>query len=200
MDFKDNKWQHPDKESGEGAGRDGNANRSNRARPRFTTSAPGKNFSSSNENKPRFNQERDNSQSQRPYSREDGNRTNTQRNYNSNNNNNSSRSFNKPTSNDGQRPYNREGNRDYAPRPYHGANDAPNSNRSYASQDSNQRREEMIRGIDVILHHGLIHQITGINEMILIIDNILHVNNKNTDRRPHHVVMHHFRMLMNHSD
>jgi 23S rRNA pseudouridine2605 synthase len=140
MDFKDNKWQHPDKESGEGASRDGNANKSNRVRPRFTTSASGKNFSSSNVNKPRFNQERDNSQSQRPYSREDGNRNNTtQRNYNSNDNNNSSRSY-KPAPSDGQRSYNREGTRDYTPHPYRGTNDASNSNRNYSSQDSNQRR------------------------------------------------------------
>ncbi len=143
MDFKDNKWQNPDKESGEGAGRDGNANRSNRTRPRFTTNASGKNYSSNNENKPRFNQGRDNSQQQRPYSsREDGNRSNTQRNYNSNDNNYSSRPFNKPTNEgQGQRTYNRDGNRDYSPRPYRGTNDTSSPNRSYSSQDSNQRRD-----------------------------------------------------------
>lgn len=143
MDFKDNKRQNSDKESGEGAGRDGNANRSNRTRPRFTTNAPGKNYSSNNGNKPRFNQERDNNtQQQRPYSpREDGNRSNTQRSYNSNDNNYSSRPYNKPTSGENQRPYNRDGNRDYPPRPYRGSSDTSSSpNRNYSSQDSNQRR------------------------------------------------------------
>jgi hypothetical protein len=45
-----------------------------------------------------------------------------------------------------------------------------------------------------------IHQITGINEMILIIVHIHQDNNKSTDQHPHHGVMLHSRMPTNLSD
>jgi hypothetical protein len=56
--------------------------------------------------------------------------------------------------------------------------------------------EEAIPEIDEIHHPDHIHKITGINEMILIIDHILH-GNKSTDQHPHHAVMPHSRMPMN---
>lgn len=126
MDFNDNNWQNSDQQSGnEHASRDGNFNKENRTRKRFSVhgSSEKPNFSGNNY------KSRDNFQ-QRPYSRDNANRNNTQRGYNNYNN--------KPYSNDGNSF--EGGNRDYS-KSYRSSNDSSNR-RTYSSQDPNRNRSE----------------------------------------------------------
>lgn len=119
MDSKDNSWQNPDQSSGHEAGRDGNSNKSNRTRQRFTTrSSSDRNYSSFNrENNSNSYPKRENDSSSYRSSSRNQNSYNSPRENKPYNNNYSHRSE-RPYSQEGQKPFNRSNNAYSSSKPY----------------------------------------------------------------------------------
>lgn len=120
MDFRDEKRQRPDYNSGDNASRDGNK-KEGHTRPRISRPSANGPVSSSNFDRPRYDRPRDNDQ-QRPYNRnynnQDGGGYQQRPSYNRDNNAGGyNRNYNRPNSdrpynrdyNDNRRPYNQDG-------------------------------------------------------------------------------------------
>jgi len=159
MEFREEKRQRPESNSGDNAGRDG-SNRGNHARPRFSKNTNSGPVSSSNSDRPRFDKPRENDNQQRPYNRDNNqgggyqqrpsyNRDNNggggySRPYNRDNNGGGSRPYNRDNnSNDrgGQRPsYNRENNSGYTNRPTYNNRENNDQGRSYNREGNPQQQ------------------------------------------------------------
>jgi 23S rRNA pseudouridine2605 synthase len=143
MDSKDNSWQDPDQSSGHEAGRDGNSNKSNRTRQRFTTrSSSDRNYSSYNkDNNSHSAPKRENdSSSYRSSSRDQQNSYHSQR-ENKPYNNFSQRS-DRPYSNEGQKPFNRSNNSYSSSKPYRSSSNSSEEGNHSFSRNSGERTSE----------------------------------------------------------
>lgn len=133
MDFRDERRQRPDYNSGENAGRDGNK-REGHTRPRISRNSPNGPVSSSNFDRPRYDRPRENDQ-QRPYNRNYNNQDGGyQQRPSYNRDNNSGGGYNRDNNSSGG--YNRNYNRQNSDRPYN--RDYNNNNRSYNQSNDGQ--------------------------------------------------------------
>jgi len=119
MEFREEKRQRPESNSGDNAGRDGNE-RGAHVRPRFSKTTNSNPVSSSNFDKPRFDKPRENDSQQRPYNRDNNSQSGGYQRptYNRDNNNQGSGGYSRPYNRDNNssaggsspRPYNRDNN------------------------------------------------------------------------------------------